>query len=357
LATNRGRWFARDELSQRVVFGTGRAGEAVAELDTVAPGRLLLVASPSATHVADDLTASRAVVARLHDVVQHVPEELVAGGLDRVASSDPDVIMTVGGGSAIGLGKALAVETGLPLVAVPTTYSGSEVTPVYGVTGTHKRTARDPHALPRLVVYDAELTLGLPRRVSATSGLNALAHAVEALYLPAPDPVTCLLAEEAVRVLGRSLPAVVAEPRGVEGREDALFGAYLAGSAFAHAGSALQHILSHVIGGTYGLGHADLHAVLLPYVAAYNGPAAPDAMRRVAAALDADDAADGLRALAERIDAPLDLKSLGLPEDALDDVAERTTAAVSPGNPRRVDKSSLRQLLEDAYAGKPPGTY
>ena len=317
MATSRGRWFSRDVTTQRVVFGAGRAEETFAELGSLVPGRMLLISSASAKAAADDL----------------------------------------GGGSAIGLGKALAVETGLPLVAVPTTYSGSEVTAVYGVTGEHKRTGRSDRALPRLVVYDAALTLALPRHVTVTSGLNAVAHAVEALYVPGSDPVTGLLAEEAVRVLARSLPRLTETPQDLALREDALYGAYLAGMALAQAGSALHHSLCHVIGGTYALRHGDLHAALLPYVVAYNAPAAPDAMHRVATALGSTSAAGGLRDLGERLGAPTDLRSLGLPEEALDDVADRAVAAIGHRNPRRVDTWSLRRMLDDAYAGRPPGTY
>jgi maleylacetate reductase len=357
MATSRGRWFSRDVTTQRVVFGAGRAEETFAELGSLVPGRMLLISSASAKAAADDLARHQHLAGRLHEAVQHVPEALVADGLSAVASSHPDGIVTVGGGSAIGLGKALAVETGLPLVAVPTTYSGSEVTAVYGVTGEHKRTGRSDRALPRLVVYDAALTLALPRHVTVTSGLNAVAHAVEALYVPGSDPVTGLLAEEAVRVLARSLPPLTETPHDLALREDALYGAYLAGMALAQAGSALHHSLCHVIGGTYALGHADLHAALLPYVVAYNAPAAPDAMRRVATALGSTSAAGGLRDLGERLGAPTDLRSLGLPEEALDDVADRAVAAIGHRNPRRVDTWSLRRMLDDAYAGRPPGTY
>ncbi len=350
-------------LAQRVVFGAGRIDDLPSELDARGSRRAFLVATGSAKPVADHLARllGGRLVGRVHEVVQHVPVASVEACLARVIDADADALVAVGGGSAIGLGKAVAVQTGLPVFAVPTTYSGSEATPIYGVTDRHKKTARDPRALPVVVVYDARLTLSLPRRATATSGLNAMAHAVEALYAPGSDPVTSLLAEEAIRVLARSLPVAAEAPHDLPAREDALYGAYLAGSALAMAGTALHHAVCHVIGGTYGLEHGDLHAVLLPHTAAYNAAAAPDALERVAAALRTSEpgtteAPAGLHRLARRLDAPTDLASLGLPEAALDDIAERTAVAVGHRNPRTADMPSLRRMLGDAHAGRPPGT-
>jgi alcohol dehydrogenase class IV len=345
--------------AQHVVFGAGRVGEVPEVLRSLGVRRALLVATRSAKQPADRLAIALgpSVVARIHEVVQHVPERDVAAALGLVAATSPDGIVTIGGGSATGLGKAVAVQTGLPLLAVPTTCSGSEATPVYGVTGEHKQTGRDPRALPRVVVYDPALTLSMPREVTATSGLNALAHAVEALYAPGANPVTGLLAREAVRLLGAALPVAVARGDDLPARTDALYATYLAGWSMAIAGTALHHALCHVIGGTYAVDHGALHAVLLPYVAAYNAPAAPDAMAAVAHALGTSDAPAALRSLAEELDAPTDLASLGLPEPALDDAVARAITAVGPRNPRTADRASLRRMLDDAYAGRPPGQY
>jgi maleylacetate reductase len=345
--------------AQRVVFGAGRVRDVPEELSSLGLTRVLLIATRSAKAAADDLTSSlgATVVARIHEVVQHVPERDVETALDLVGATAPDGIVTIGGGSAIGLGKAVAVETGLPVVAVPTTYSGSEATPVYGVTGQHKRTARDSRALPHVVVYDPELTFTMPPHVTATSGLNAVAHCVEALYAPGANPVTDVLAAEAIRLLAQSLPVAVTRPDDLPARVAALEAAYLGGWSLATAGSALHHTLCHVIGGTHHLRHGDLHAVLLPYVAAYNAPAAPDAMAAVARALGTPDAPAGLRHLAEELDAPTDLAALGLPQAALDDAVARAITAVGTRNPRTPDAASLRRMLDDAYAGRPPGRY
>jgi maleylacetate reductase len=351
--------FDLDVLAQRVLFGAGRVGELPGVLSSLGVRRALIVATRSAKQPADRLAGDLGprVVARIHEVVQHVPAGEVAAALELVAATSPDGIVALGGGSATGLGKAVAVRTGLPLVAVPTTCSGSEATPVYGVTGEHKQTGRDPRALPRVAVYDPALTVSMPRELTATSGLNALAHAVEALYAPGANPVTDLLAREAIRLLGAALPVAVDRGDDLPARTDALYAAYLAGWSMATAGTALHHTLCHVIGGTYAVDHGALHAVLLPYVAAYNAPAASDAMAAVAGALGTSDGPTALRRLAEELGAPTDLASLGLPEAALDDAVARAITAVGRRNPRTPDPASLRRMLDDAYAGRPPGHY
>ncbi|MGH8828825.1 MAG: maleylacetate reductase [Jiangellaceae bacterium] len=344
-------------LPQRIVFGAGCLTELSAELEQLSLQRVLLIASRSARHIADDVAVHLGpqVAGRFNEVRQHVPEALAAKASGLAADVDADGVVTIGGGSATGLGKAVALATALPLVAVPTTYAGSEATPIYGVTGEHKRTGRDDRVLPRLVMYDAQLTVSMPAAVTATSGFNALAHCVEALYAPGANPVTSLSAEEGVRVLARALPQAVKRPDDLTARSDALYGAYLAGSALAVAGSALHHTLCHVLGGSYGLGHGDVHTVLLPYVAAYNADSAPEAMRIVARALGSEDAASGLRDLAETLQAPTSLSALGMLERGVDDVAQRAVAAIGNRNPRPVDVASVRRLLADAFAGLRPG--
>lgn len=344
---------------QHVVFGIEKVKELPDDLAGLGVRRPLLIATGSMKHVADDLDSGLAggVVGRVHEVVQHVPAERVDSTTELAERAGADGVVTIGGGSAIGLGKAVAVRTGLPLVAVPTTYSGSEATDLYAVTHAHKRTAHDPRARATLVVYDPLLTRGLPRHVTATSGLNAIAHCVEAEYAPGANPVTSLLADEGLRTLAGALPVAVEQPSDLTAREASLYGAYLAGSALAVAGTALHHLLCHVIGGSYRLDHGGLHAVLLPYVVAYNREQSAGAMARVAEALGAADAAAGLRALGRRLGAPTSLRSLGLAEATLDHVVERTLASARGRNPREPDTASLRRLLGDAYAGTEPGWY
>ncbi|MGZ4699225.1 MAG: maleylacetate reductase [Oryzihumus sp.] len=343
-------------MPQRVVFGVGSFARVATELEALGARRVLLIASASAKTRADDLAhhLGDRLAARVHEVRQHVPQALADDTVALARDRDADAVATIGGGSATGLGKAVALATGLPLLAVPTTYAGSEATPVWGVTGEDKRTGRDLRALPRVVVYDAELLAGLPPATTATSGLNALAHCIEALWSPDATPVTDLLAAEAIHLLGRALPRATWNPGELADRDDTLLGAWLAGTVFAVAGGGLHHTLCHVLGGTWGLDHGATHAVLLPHVTAYNAAAAPEAVATVARELRADDAARGLWDLARTLAAPPSLAAIGMPAGGLDEAAERAVTAVGERNPRPVDVASLRRLLDDAFHGRAP---
>jgi alcohol dehydrogenase class IV len=287
------------------------------------------------------------------DVRQHVPEELAAKARTAARATGIDGVVAVGGGSAVGLAKAVAVDLDVPVVAVPTTYSGSEMTPIYGITGRHKVTGRDLRALPRVVVYDPALTVGLPPAVTAASGFNALAHGVEALYAPGADPVTALYAEASVRALADGLPRAVDDSADLDARSTALFGAHLAGRALAVAGTALHHKLRHVLGGTFGLDHGRTNAVILPYAVDALVTVHPEALARVAVALggpaDAAAAPGLLGDLADRLGTPTDLASIGMPAEGLDEAADLAAAATG------FDRDRLRELLDAAFHGGRPG--
>lgn len=353
--------FVHEALPGRVVFGVGALEQVADEIHRMLDRRrVLVVASGSGKEAADRIAEALGprFAESFGDVRQHVPEDLVASARGAAREVMADVVVSVGGGSAIGLGKAIAVDLVVPLVAVPTTYSGSEMTPIFGITGQHKHVERDLWALPKVVVYDPALTVDLPARVTATSGFNALAHCVEALYTPAANPVVALYAETGARVLGAALPAVIDDPADLEARSDALYGALLAGSSLAVAGTALHHKLCHVLGGTFGLDHGDAHAVMLPHVAAFNAEAAPQALERIAVALggpaEARLAGGLLHDLAVRIDAPTSLAALEMSADDLDEAAGLTVQAVGSGNPRPVDVDGLRGLLQAAFDGRRP---
>jgi len=268
-----------------------------------------------------------------------------------VARATPDGLLALGGGSAIGLGKTLAVETGLPLAAIPTTYSGSEMTTIWGISdGNAKRTGRDPGAAPRLVLYDPELTYGLPPRLSASSGMNALAHGVEAVYAHDGGPVSTSLALDGIRRLARALPVIMTAALDPGARAEALAGAHLAGLALDMTSMGLHHKLAHTLGGSFGLPHAETHAALLPWVMAYNAPAAGAAMSRIAAALESADAVSGMVALARTLGTPT-LADLGFTREMIPRAASLACAGSYP-NPRAVDESGVRSILEHALAGR-----
>lgn len=333
----------------RVAFGAGALARLPDELDRGGFRKVMLLATPGrASHrervgsLLGGRLAGEYTGARLH-----VPVEVVAdarAALDRIR---PGSLLALGGGSAIGLGKALAFEAGLPLAVVATTYSGSEMTAIWGTSdGTAKRTFRNTEVAPRLVVYDPDLTHGLSPAVSAASGMNAIAHCVEAEYAPEANPVTSFFAMEGLRRLARHLPTVVSSPRDVEARSGALLGAHFAGRALDMTSMGLEHKLAHILGGSFGLNHAEAHAALVPWVAAYNAPAAPEAMARVAEALGVPDAAVGLATLSRRLGIRT-LGELGFPSDGIARAAEMALGLTFP-NPRAVDAEGVRWILERA---------
>ncbi len=349
--------FTHESLPGRVVFGCGARARLGEEVERLGLGRVLLVTTegrrPLAEAAAGLLGARAAGI--FTGAVMHVPIEVAEAARAKARELAADGCVAIGGGTAIGLAKAIALETGLPVVALPTTYAGSEMTPILGITeGGVKRTRRDLRMLPRTVIYDPELSLSLPPAVSGPSGMNAVAHCVEALYAENPDPLAALVAEEGLRALARSLPVVVRRPDDVAARGEALYGAWLAGAALAMVGMALHHKLCHVLGGSFDLPHAEVHTILLPHVAAYNRDAAPAAMARVARALGAEDAAAGLFDLAAGLGTPLALKEIGMPEDGLGRAAALAVSAPY-WNPRPVTRDGVQALLDDAYHGRRPG--
>ena len=228
------------------------------------------------------------------------------------------------------------------------------MTPILGETdGDRKVTQRTPRVLPQAVIHDVDLTLTLPPGLSAASGVNALAHAVEALYARDANPITCLMAEESIAVLGRSLPHVVADPIDRVAREEAQYGAWLAGTCLGAVGMALHHKICHVLGGSLRLAHAETHAVMLPHVAAYNSAAAPDAMRRIARALATDQAASGLFDLNRALGLPHALSDLGILESAIDHAA-MLVVQEPYWNPRPPRLDDIRAMLRRAWDGQPP---
>ncbi|WP_419994442.1 maleylacetate reductase [Streptomyces boninensis] len=355
------RAFTYDALPGRVVFGAGTARRVlVDEVDALGAGRILLVAGASGAGLGRELCAPFAgrVVGVFTEVRPHVPVEVAERA--RAAADGADLVLCVGGGSATGTAKAVALTTGLPIVAVPTTYAGSEVTPVWGLTeGARKTTGTDPRVLPRTVVYDPELTVGLPVAVAGASGLNAMAHCVEAFWAPRRNPVSSAVAEDGIRHLGAGLSGLAAErgggaERAGGARTELLLGAYLAGSAFAVAGSGLHHKICHVLGGAFDLPHAQTHAIVLPHALAFNAPAAPAATARIATALGRTDPARGLHELGAKLGVPTGLRELGLRKRDIDTVLDDITALAPADNPRAVTPAGLRGLLMAAWAGDDP---
>jgi alcohol dehydrogenase class IV len=346
--------FVHDSLPQRVRFASGEAaGQLAEEVAELGCSRLMVIASDAGR--AERVAGGLSVAVWHREVVMHVPVDVAARAREAAAAHDVDALVPVGGGSTTGLAKAVALTTGLPIVAVPTTYAGSEATNVWGMTEAgRKTTGVDARVLPRTVVYDAELLRTLPVALSVASGLNALAHCVDSLWAPRANPINAALAVEGIRALNTGLPAVVADPAGLPGQEQALYGAYLAAVAFASAGSGLHHKICHVLGGMFDLPHAQTHAIVLPHVLAFNGQAAPDAEHRMAAAFGARTAIAGLSTLRSTVDAPTALRDFGMPEDGIPAAVEAVLAAVPAGNPAPVTTENLHALLRAAWEGDLP---
>ncbi|MET7393825.1 maleylacetate reductase [Dactylosporangium sp. NPDC005572] len=348
--------FDHETLGQRVRFASGGAARAVAqEVERLGAARVMVIAAPGESALAERISAGLPVVLVHDEVVMHVPVPVAERARAAAAEHDVDAIVSVGGGSTTGLAKAIALTAGVPIIAVPTTYAGSEATNVWGLTeGARKTTGVDPRVLPHAVVYDPALTRSLPVGLSVASGLNALAHCVDSMWAPRTDPIDAALAAEGIRALASGLPQVVDDPEGLPGREETLYGAYLAAVAFASAGSGLHHKICHVLGGMYNLPHAPTHAVVLPYVLALNGPAAPAAADRIARAFGSDTAIEGLQALRRRLDAPRALRDYGLHEAQIPAAVDAILPAVPDTNPAAVTADDLQRLLHDAWEGAEP---
>ncbi|GJE72236.1 maleylacetate reductase [Methylorubrum podarium] len=339
----------------RVIFGSGTLARLPEEVGRLNLSRVLVLATPQ--QEAEGRALAERIGPRAAGVfagaTMHTPVEVTERAMERVTAERIDGVVAVGGGSTTGLAKAIALRTDLPQIVAPTTYAGSEMTAILGETRDGVKTTRtDPKILPEVVIYDVDLTLTLPVALSVTSGINAIAHAVEALYARERNPVICLMAREGIAALARALPRVKADPQDRRGRSDALYGAWLCGICLGSVGMALHHKLCHTLGGSFDLPHAETHAAVLPHAVRYNAAAEPEAMAAIAAALGAGEAATALYDLARGLGATMALRDLGMPEDGIDRAAD--LALENPyWNPAPLERPRLRALIAGAWAGDP----
>jgi maleylacetate reductase len=347
--------FFYEALPMRVSFGAGYRSKLADEVNKLGLKRVLVLATGFQKDLAQEISDSLGDVSVgvYAKAEMHVPIETARDAQRFATEAGADGCIAVGGGSTTGLGKAIALEYGTPIIALPTTYAGSEMTPVWGLTaGGVKKTGRDARVLPASVIYDPELTLSLPVGMSVTSGFNAIAHAVEALYAPDGSPIISLMAEEGVRALITALPNIVADPQNIGHRSDALYGAWLCGATLGATTMSLHHKLCHTLGGTFNLPHAETHTVVLPYALAYNAPSAPGAIEALRRVTGAEDPAAQLRELSLKLGAPASLRELGLTEENVEtavDLATRNPYA----NPREITAEGIRRLLTAALNGDP----
>jgi maleylacetate reductase len=342
-------------LRSRVIFGHGAAANTGAEIERLGHNRALVLSTPNQKTEAEALAARLGALSAgvFAEATMHTPVGVTEKALIAYEKSAADCVVALGGGSTTGLGKAIATRTGADQIVIPTTYAGSEMTDILGETaGGEKTTRRDPSILPETVIYDVDLTLTLPPGLTVTSGLNAMAHAAEALYAPDRNPIISLMAADAIRALCQALPAIVRNPDDRDARAAALYGAWLCGAALGATSMALHHKLCHTLGGSFDTPHAETHAILLPHTIGFNSAKALDALAPISQALDGTPGA-ALFDFAASVGAPTRLKDLGLSEADLDRAAD--IAINSPyWNPRPFDRGSIRALLQDAWEGRRP---
>jgi maleylacetate reductase len=349
------RTFTYQGSAAHIVFGAGRSRTAGEWVEKLGCSRALVLSTPHQKADAEQLAATLGPLSAgvFAGAVMHTPVDVTETAMQAVKETNADCVVSLGGGSTTGLGKAIAYRTDLPQIVIPTTYAGSEVTSILGQTeGGRKTTVKDPKILPEVVIYDPELTTGLPVGMSVTSGLNAMAHAVEALYAQDRNPISSLMATEGLRAFATALPAIIANPSDLSVRADGLYGAWLCGTVLGTVGMALHHKICHTLGGTFDTPHADTHAIMLPHTAAFNAVAVPDLLKPVADIFGGS-VGGGLWDFAKSIGAPLALRDLGLTEADLDKAAGIATE--NPyWNPRPIDLTSIRALLQGAWEGSRP---
>lgn len=340
----------------RIVFGVGTIRQLPEELSQIHGKHALIISTPQQQVQAEELRQLiRSRVALVFsNAAMHTPVDVTEEAMRIVEERQVDCLVAIGGGSTTGLSKAIAYRTGLPQIVIPTTYAGSEMTPILGQTEDGvKTTLRDEKVLPDIVIYDVRLTLTLPPGISGTSGINAIAHAVEALYAENKNPETSTMAVDGISRLSRALPIIAGDPQNIAARSDALRGASLCGQCLATVGMALHHKLCHTLGGAFDLPHAETHTAVLPHATAYNAAADPQAMQQIADALGSDSASLGLYDLGHAVNAKMALRDLGLQESDLDCAAE--LAVQNPyWNPRPIERDAIRELLQRAWVGDPP---
>ena len=339
--------FVFSSLPTRVIFGRGKISEVAAEAKRLGMKRPLVITTKHQADSGRDIIRSAGGVA-FAGAAMHTPVDVTETALAVVRVEGCDGTIALGGGSSTGLGKAIAFRTDLPQLVIPTSYAGSEMTNILGETaGGAKTTKRDSKIQPESVIYDADLLDTLPANFATTSGMNAIAHAVEGLYAVDRNPIVSLMAEEGIRALANALP------KGKAGHDEALYGAWLCATVLGSVSMALHHKLCHVLGGTFNLPHAETHTVILPHATAYNAVSSLKAMQSISRALGSSNAAAGLYDLAKKLGAPQTLKELGMSEVGLDKAADIAVSNPYP-NPRSLERAAIRQLLDDAFHGRRP---
>lgn len=348
--------FTYTGLPARVLFGFGTVDQLQSEMEKLGIKRPLLLTTPFQEEQGAELakTLGLDLAGHFSNATMHTPKSVTDEALTLYKGNDADGVISLGGGSTINLGKAIAWRTDAPQICVPTSYAGSEMTSILGESEDGKKTTfRDLKLLPETVIYDVDFTMSLPHQMTVTSGMNAIAHAVEALYAENANPVLSLIAEDGIRALARALPKLTAALDDKQARYDALYGAWLCAVSLGSGGVALHHKLCHVLGGSFNLPHAETHTIVLPHAIDYNAPAIPEAMDRMRRATGSERPAQYLFNLAKDAGVPTALESLGMPESGIEKAVEITFD--NPYyNPRPFERDEIARIIRQAWDGTEP---
>ena len=348
--------FTYQASAARIVFGSGASGDVGKWVEALDCRRALVLSTPHQAADAEALSKrlGRLSVGTFTEATMHTPVDVTERAVARAAELGADCVVSLGGGSTTGLGKAMAYRTDIQQIVIPTTYAGSEVTPILGQTENGvKTTVRSPKITPEVVIYDPQLTLGLPVGMSVTSGLNAIAHAAEGLYAPDRNPITTMMSIDGIRALKEALPALIDSPRDGAAREKALYGAWLCGTVLGQISMSLHHKICHTLGGSFDTPHAETHSIMLPHTIGFNASAVPALMTPISDIFGGATPGQALYDFAKSIGSPMALKDFGLSEADLDRAADIATR--NPySNPRPVDRTAIRALLQDAWGGTRP---
>ncbi|RYC80409.1 Maleylacetate reductase [Fusarium oxysporum f. sp. narcissi] len=350
--------FVYSPLSHKIIFGRGSIRQLPQCLQQLGFRRALVLSTPhqidQAKQITDILESHVEASWIFSEATMHTPLNITEKALAFCQQNEPDVLVSIGGGSTTGLGKAISFRKGIYHISIPTTYAGSEVTPILGETVDGIKTTKTQfEILPKTVIYDVDLTLTLPLPMSLTSIINAIAHGVEALYAPNTNPIVSLMAAEGVRSLANGSYELLDDPDSIVARSICQYGAWLCGTCLGSVGMSLHHKLCHTLGGSFNLPHAETHTIVLPHALAYNAPKVPQAMKVLAGVLpdSQGDALRGLNTLLNKLGVPRSLKSIGFKEE---DIGKAADIAVSKSyaNPREIDRELIREVIRRAGAGE-----
>lgn len=363
--------FHYTSFAQEITFAPGALAQLREAVERFGWRRILLCTSHSMQRngYVNSIKASLgdSLVAVFDQVQPHVQDVQVKEALGLAAENNVDAVIGMGGGSPIGMAKAIGFQTHVPIIAIPTTYAGSEMTPVYGITHTdenppRKVTVNDPKIVPTLVIYDPQLTLDLPPELTASTGINALAHCIEALYSKTRNPLSTAAATSSVQHIHNALLNCYQDGHNLDARTEMLLSAHLAGLSLASVSMGLHHGLCHVLGGSANVPHGIANGIILPHAIRFNAEATATQLLPAAEAMNISvnrtSSTGVIEALAHHIHELIGqmnlsqrLRDVGVSESDIPHLAQIAFQnRTIQNNPKPItDPMQLEQILRDAW--------